>query len=158
MYGNVPGRLANFGDTLSADAVGVVTQASCRMPSQMLEFRWRPNDGDQMYIDANTDTPGVEFARRGALALVWKGIPVSTGLRIRMVAVYEYIPDVSQGIVNPTTSRSFSKNTLDHVVNVLDKAANWASSNIDMVGSFANLAMATGAVAYGGQRRAAIRI
>lgn len=158
MYGNINGRTVNAGETVSADALGVVCQYSTRMPGGMLEFKWRPADGDQMYIDVNSVTPSQEFARRNSLALVWKGMPVLTGIRIRQVCVYEYQPDVGQGVSAPITSRAMSNFSLDQVLNTLDKFPDWANSVSGFVGNVASLAGTVGAVAYGGRRRPAIMV
>lgn len=158
MYGNTNGVAVKLAQAISTDAVGVVLQHTSRIPQNMIEVKWRPGDGDQMFIDPTTDTAYSEFSRRNAIAFAVKGLPVATGLRIRLVAVYEYQPDLALGIVNPTNSRNTSNNSLDQVINFLDKAGSWTSNLSDVVSGMSNMAVAAGVVNYGGRRRPAIRV
>jgi len=157
MFGNIPARAVAAGASVSADEVGVLLQNSQRMPNNQIEIRWRPGDGDQMFIDSATDTPAAEFARRTAIAITFKGIPVSTGMRFRCVAVYEYQPEVGQGMVAPVEARNTSNNTFDQIINVLDKTGDWMASFDGMVRNAASFG-AVAAVHYAGQRRAAIMV
>jgi hypothetical protein len=127
------------------------------MPNNQIEIRWRPGDGDQMFIDSGADTPAAEFARRTAIAITFKGIPVSTGMRFRCVGVYEYQPEIGAGMVVPNEARSTSNNTLDQIINVLDRAGDWMATFDGMVNNAAGLA-SVAAVSYAANRRAAIRV
>lgn len=158
MYGNVPGRATFIGDTLSADSFGTLLQNSGRIPAGMIEIKWRPSEGDQLFIDSASDTPAAEFARRGSIGVCVKGIPVSTGVRVRAVAVYEYQPRIGQGLVQPSQSRNLSNFTFDNVMNKLDSVGNWMASYDGQRLTSAAVQMATGAVAYTGMRRAALRL
>lgn len=152
--GNAAARnITNAASSATADWVGNVCSFSSRMPNDHIEVRWRPTDADQMLIDPRTVTPDPEFARRNALVLAVKGIPNTTGVRVRLVAVYEYEPVIGIGIVNPQSSVARSGYTLDDVLNYLDRMGDWANAAINLA-SYAGVI----GVNYANTRRPAIRL
>lgn len=141
------------GQATSADGVSQLTQFVDRAPTNFIEIKWRPSDGDQLMIPPSTNTVLSELARKNAITMAVKGIPVSTGLRVRLVVVYEWTPLAGDGIVNPVMSRSLSNNTLSQVVSYLDRMyPGWWHR----LGSAAVNYVA--AVTYGSRRRAAIQL
>lgn len=141
------------GQAVSTDAVSQVTQFVDRVPTNFVEVKWRPADGDQLMIPPSTNTVLSELVRRNAIVVAVKGIPVSTGLRVRLVAVYEWTPLAGDGIVNPVMSRSLSSNTLSQIVSFLDRSyPGWWHG-------LGNAALSyVAAVAYGSRRRPAIQL
>jgi hypothetical protein len=124
--GVVNGGAVVGGTGVSADGVGSACQFVDRMPAGMIETKWRPADGDQISIPVNTNTAAAEIDKRNAIVLAIKGIPNSTGVRVRLVAVYEWTPGLSQGFVTPITTRSWTGNSLTDVLNYLDaRYPNW---------------------------------
>lgn len=159
------GIVAYGGLTGSTIASGVSTNASNalqlfekyeRMPVSSLEVKWRPGSFDQEWTNPNSGTSATELGRRSAVGLAWVGAPASTGIIVRMVAVYEYVPILSSGLVVPYNSRSTSSSSLDHVVNALDSTGEWMYN----AGRVVNSAYRVGqsampyvrAIAYAGSR------
>lgn len=80
------------GGNINATAQGyrVASQHVERMPQSIVECKWFPGEADQTaysYPYPTAYAPGLQ----GRNAIIWSasGFPVSTGVRIRMVAVYE---------------------------------------------------------------------
>lgn len=121
-YGKCPGSSVIIGTAgYTADGVGTIFQTSQRMPVDRIDVVWKPMDGDQQWTNPSANTPTIELTRKGAVGFVVKGIPSGTGVRVRMVAVYEYMPIAASGLSIPYDSRNMSNNTLDQVVNFLDR-------------------------------------
>lgn len=94
-----------------------------RMPTDHLEIRWAPNFADGLFTNP-ASTTSVEDGHAGIL-LTWAGIPVSTGVRIRMVAVFEWRPKV-QGLVLSSNTAHSSAEGVQEVRHMLDaRDANW---------------------------------
>ncbi|UQZ09600.1 putative capsid protein [Freshwater macrophyte associated tombus-like virus 1] len=96
-----------------------------RTPEGVAEIVWRPNEYDTYYSE-----PGAEgFAtaigkKKTALVITGAGLPAAVGLRVRLVAVYEYIPRVESGF--KLTSRGHAGGlTLGSVLNKLDSRGDW---------------------------------
>jgi len=68
-----------------------------RTPTDHVEFKWAPNFSDGIFRNpGGTNTPDDGHA---ALLITWAGLPVNTGLRFRLVAVYEWKAKTTQGLV-----------------------------------------------------------
>jgi hypothetical protein len=134
------------------------SQFTERTPNTMTEIIWRPAAADLEWNSvANSDT-GVNSARdkHAVLISTASGIPVSTGMRYRMVAVVEWKPVFSGTGVSPTTVGSRSKNTLADVLEVLDSHGVWWYKTANAVGRVAaTVVKAAGQVAYGAAKFAA---
>lgn len=126
-YGNANGSALIVGSSYSADGVSQIFPNSERMPMDYVEIKLRPQDGDQNWTPPFNNTPVSELYKKGAVGFVIKGIPTSTGVRVRLVAVYEWQPNSGQGIVIPDNARNHSSNTLDQVINFLDATGNWVA-------------------------------
>jgi hypothetical protein len=96
------------------------------------------------------------MAKRNGLAVTVRGMPAGIGVRIRLVAVYQYEPKVGLGLVNNST-RALSNNSFDQVMNFLDKLGDWSSMSAggyDRVARAASIAApVVAAVGYGAVRR-----
>lgn len=156
-YGPVPGA-AVLGDTPTVAQVAQIFPKTERMPNDHIEVKWRPADGDQMWGPMDQASPTIDQARKSAIGFAVQGLPVSTGVRVRLIAVYEYQPIWGQGMIAPINSRSTSSNSLDHVVNYLDTFTDWAYKGVAALNSAGRAAKAAApyvrAVAYGAARTA----
>lgn len=107
-------------------------QATERMPNDMLEIKWRPNDFEQNWNSAAgiLGTPSNdELDKWSALYITASGMPASVGIRVRIVAVYEYIPrpDVMSGATTNIAKPS-NTDTLGRVLSALDATGQWMIS------------------------------
>lgn len=112
---------------LSADMVRTMVPNRSRVPEGCFEVRWVPSAGDFQWVDpSESTTVGGNINSKSALCLSASGLPAATGLRVRQVAVYEYTPKYNLGVVTPFNSRAKSRNSLDDVINYLDRSVpNW---------------------------------
>lgn len=105
---------------MSPDTLRTLLPNRLRMPDGAFEVKWCPSAGDTRWVDPNDSDVGADINTKTAIAFSVNGIPVSTGVRIRCVAVYEYLPKYGNGVVQPFNSRARSSSTLDDVINYLD--------------------------------------
>jgi hypothetical protein len=155
--------LGAFGGASGTTAANMRSLANYveRTPEQSAEIVWRPSEFDLQWTQANNIdviTSSNEFRRSGLFSCS-SGIPVSTGMRYRMVAVIEWVPGVAFG--QPSIIRTpTSNNTLTHVLNTLDKYGDWAYHGALAVGNTASklygAAQMVGRVSYGVTKMAAI--
>lgn len=67
-----------------------------RMPSDFMEIKWAPSHADGLFLNpASTVSQGGSLDAHSSILLTFAGIPVSTGVRIRLVAVVEWQPSRS---------------------------------------------------------------
>lgn len=137
--GQVSGALLKEGTTgavLSVDNVRPLLTFGQRIPTDAAEIRFRPFSGDAAWTDPSVDDSVA--ATNGAIALAFYGLPVSTGVRMRIVAVYEYTPKFSTSQAIPVASRTTSGNTQNEVITSLDKNdPNWYYKVGNNVGNLA---------------------
>lgn len=95
-----------------------------RMPAGISEIKWRPNDADSEGSQGATGTISGTYGK-GSVMVTWAGIPVSTGVRIRIVTILEVTPKVNSGMVLTPGNNSTSGNTAAHVLDVLDRTGHW---------------------------------
>lgn len=111
---------------LSVNAARVLCQLRTRMPDTMVEAKWRPSAGDMDWTDPSIVTPPNDCNKRGALLLTALNMPVAKGVRVRMVAVYEYQAKYNIGVTADSGSKSQSKCSFTEVIDGLDKMGGWA--------------------------------
>lgn len=100
-----------------------------RMPDGMVEMRLVPNISSQEYIDPSSTNVGQINPDMPLIFWSAFGIPVNTGIRVRLVAVYEWIPNAGVGLTNPSALETTnSANTLNHVLSTLKSYGDWAAS------------------------------
>lgn len=100
-----------------------------RTPDGVVEQRLVPTAASERWADpknvfntANTEQP----------AIFWSvsGLPVSTGIRVRMVAVYEWIPAPMVGISAGSAAKNAGPSTsLQAVTSAMSKLGDWAFSS-----------------------------
>lgn len=94
-----------------------------RMPTEYFEAKWAPNYTDGLFRNASATT--VPEDGHSSILLTWAGIPVSTGVRIRVVCVYEWNPKILGLTINSNTSNS-EAGAIQDVRRSLDREnANW---------------------------------
>lgn len=123
--GQVPRAVAANGPTTTA-ALRVALQNVVRMPSGMVEVKWRPNDYDVLWTETGVADPSA--AKHTALTFCAAGIPANTGVRIRLVGVYQWLPKAGEGIVTPLLSGNSTRNSYADIVRAADATGNWMFS------------------------------
>lgn len=102
----------------------------CRFPQDKLEVKWQPDQADTHFV-STTPTQGANVAHiqngPSTVGVTWAGLPAGTGVRIRLVAVYEWQPRVnaSSGIILDGGSASPTNGTLSHVISYLQRNSGW---------------------------------
>lgn len=115
-----------------------------RMPNDVFEIVWRPTEADLVGREwvASPTVP------HGATALVATAtsIPVGTGIRIRLVGVYEWLPDPASGFKN-TIVRTPQPHRLADILAYLDRAGDWMSGTAHAAGrAISSLAGGVGSI------------
>nr|WRQ65487.1 hypothetical protein [Tolivirales sp.] len=105
-----------------------------RTPEGFAEIVWRPNDADLLFSEPGAeDSASATGQKRSALVVTAAGLPAATGIRVRIVACYEYIPKVSSGL--KLSSRGhYGGITLGSVLNTLDRTGDWMYNTAHQTG------------------------
>jgi hypothetical protein len=125
-----------------------------------VEIKWLPNTYDMEWNTPSGDTNLGLTQRRSSLVSSTYGIPISTGMRYRMVAVVEWLPQSGQGTqANPLT-HNISGNTFPQVLKFLEETGHSVYSGALQVGRTASSLYAAARtvqhVAYGTAKLAAL--
>lgn len=128
------GSILNSDSTSSPASLRSLCQYVDRVPQSHYEIVWTPSDGDQLFTDPSLITTQRQTERKNGLLMTFSGIDPSK-LRVRLVVVYEWIPEPGQGLIIDTTSRNRSNNTLDQVLNAVDRAGRWWIRNGATIGA-----------------------
>jgi len=101
-----------------------------RMPDSVVEVKWRPGEKDNQFNATQIADLTVDSDGRNSLLATWTGIPGSTGVRVRMVAIYEVSFVASSGYITSVTTNSApaSKHSVNDIFHALDRAGEWAYS------------------------------
>lgn len=140
--------------TVTVAQLRAASQYVERMPEKCAELVWRPTEAELAW---NKPIDNSDSDRYSALYVTAGGLPATSGVRIRIVAVYEWLPsaDLSGGMVLPTTKPG-SRDTLGGVLETLDRFGNWmyhgAGSVAKTVSSLVAGGTAVGRVAGGTYR------
>lgn len=122
--GRTQGSLIDVGTSVTTSQIEPALEHFSRTPDYTSELRWVPANMDQSFTDPNVVTAAQEKDRKSAITMVAGGLTVGSGIRVRLVAIYEYQPKVGLGITTPSSSRATSGFSLDDVLNVVQKATN----------------------------------
>lgn len=109
-----------------------------RTPSDVAEVIWRPSEADLLgreplsaaALPVLSNSAGTQNT---ALVVTGAGLPVSTGLRIRVVAVYEWQPDPLSGFKG-TIVRNPNPVRLADVLARLDATGDWMAGMANKAG------------------------
>lgn len=121
-----------------------------RMPAGMVELKWRPTAYETTWqrpgVIAETATEWDKFT---SLVVSAAGIPVSTGIRVRMVGVYEWVPRPGTGSGLTTIHRTTVKTgSLSSILGALDRTGDWMYNGAMKAGhALSSLAHGVGAIA-----------
>lgn len=115
--------LLNTGQAVSPSTLRSISPVVERMPSDYMEAKWAPNYSDGLFRNPSSASPPEDG--HASLLITWAGLPVTTGVRIRVVCVYEWRPKVFGLVLSSNTSMS-SAGEVQAVRKMLDKRdANW---------------------------------
>ena len=122
--------LATINGSVSTGQARSYANKVCRTPNGVIEAKLVPNSASENWVD-----PGAANTAQvvgGMPALFWScaGFPAATGIRVRFVAVYEWVPAENLFGVsasNPATARS-STTSLGSVLNSMRSYGDWAYS------------------------------
>lgn len=115
-----------------------------RTPADCFEIIWRPTEADLAGRETSTN-PAVG---NGTTALVGTatGIPPSTGIRVRVVVVYEWMPDPASGFKN-TVVVTPQPHRLADILAFLDRTGDWMSGTAHAAGrAISSLAGGVGSI------------
>lgn len=124
-------------DTVAVANLRTTANYVCRTPADVAEIVWRPNQADLLGREplpaGSLNTSNMNGLNTTSIIVTGAGLPVSTGLRIRVVAVYEWIPDPSSGLKN-TVVRNTGTVTLGNVLGALDRTGDWMAGTARAAG------------------------
>lgn len=121
-----------------------------RVPEGMVELVWRPSAYETTWQRvANVVDTSTDWDKYTAMVISAAGIPVSTGVRIRIVAVYEWIPKPGTGLGLVSLTRNpVRKGSLATVIDYLDRTGDWMYNGAYKAGhALSSLARGVGAIA-----------
>lgn len=96
-----------------------------RMPNGCSEIVWRPGEFDLQMTEPEGTSASTPAGRRlTGLCITASGYPVTTGIRIRVVVVYEWIPKQSTGFKLGSNNAETGV-TLGSVLHALDRTGQW---------------------------------
>lgn len=139
--------VANGGRGLSNTAANV--RASNfhveRTPNGMVELKFKPTQADMNWLPTEKESAQnqPELDARTTMTLSATGLPAATGIRIRLVAVYEWIPKISTGagLVTTVGHSPPTYNTMNDILQALDRTGRWflktVWDNREYIGEFA---------------------
>lgn len=122
--GRTQGSLIDLGATINFSDLEPTLEHFTRTVDGTIEMRWMPANMDQSFTDPNVATAAQEKDRKSAITFSASALTAGSGIRFRLVAVYEYQPRTGTGIATPSASRARSSFSLDDVLNVVESATN----------------------------------
>lgn len=134
--GRYPAEVCN--DT-TVSVSGLRSQANyvMRTPADVAEIIWRPTEGDLLGREppsaANMNASFMSGTQNTAIVVTGAGLPVNTGLRIRVVAVFEWQPDPLAGF-KATVPKNPNPVRLADILARLDSAGDWMAGNARLAG------------------------
>ncbi|APG76518.1 hypothetical protein 2 [Hubei unio douglasiae virus 3] len=139
---------AAFGNTpVTPASLRPLCHLRTRMPETVAEVKWRPTLADAQWHDPLVAPSYGRVNEAGALLATFGNLPLDVngngiGVRVRFIVTYEWIPRGAQGLTSGFDDRARSSNTLDDVINTLDRnGPEWAytigraTSVLGMMGS-----------------------
>jgi len=128
--GSAPAGL--FSDVTTTAQLRQASQHVMRVPDKTVEIKWVPAQADMEFVNPswNTFPQASEYAKNGMFVALNGMAAGYGGLRIRLVAVYEWQPQLNVGLtVQPQFYHSTSRNTIDDVLRTLQKSGDWVFNN-----------------------------
>jgi hypothetical protein len=108
--------------TTTVGQVRTTCQHTERTPQNMMEILWMPGPGDQDWYELGSAQGAAatidDISDKNAIVATVSGIPASTGIRMRLVSVLEWLPRSNQGLVS-TVEVPRSANSINDVLRAL---------------------------------------
>lgn len=124
--GNTTGGLVVNGSSVAPGSVFPTLSNTQRIPEGKIEIRWRPSSADQLFSNVTSPPTAADLNQHAGLTIFYNGLPAGgAGFVVHWTAVYEYVPSTTLGLAVSVNSRNTSTNTLDHVINALDRTGDW---------------------------------
>lgn len=104
-----------------------------RMPPNCAEILWRPTEADLRGQEWQPTTSVTQVPGATSLVATATGIPSSVGIRVRIVVVYEWMPDPASGFKNVIV-RTPSPHRLADILAFLDRTGDWMAGTAQAAG------------------------
>lgn len=130
-YANlVPALNGGGGGTVSVSQLRQNQFHTERTPNTYIELKYKPVDGDASFASSfstgvTAGALGFQLEQNSCLTLGVSGLAPSTGIRVRFVGVYEYVPAPGTGFVSTVGNAPPSHNTHNEVMRALEAGGNW---------------------------------
>lgn len=112
--------------SFSLSSIRAMCPTVVKVPDGEVEIKLRPTAESETFYPVNA-VANTNLSAHPTLVATMSGIPANTGMRVRMVAVYEWIPQSASGVVAASGNSTTSQNTLTNVVHALDNISpQWA--------------------------------
>lgn len=114
-----------------------------RMPGEVMELILKPTEASQRWCDPTIAYPLLTaqsvWGDSPSLLLSVAGIPVSTGVRVRLISIVEWLPQNGGGIVSNDAVAPKSGSTLNDVLRAVDaiSSKDWVRSAGFTIGQIA---------------------
>jgi hypothetical protein len=108
--GIVSGAQANYGfistatPTTTVANIRAISPVVERMPTDYFEIKWAPNFADSMFRSPGNSTTARPEDGHSSLLATFAGIPVGTGVRVRLVIVVEWLPRLNGQVLASNTA------------------------------------------------------
>jgi hypothetical protein len=125
--GRMPAEV--FDDTsLTTARIRTSSQYSERTPDTCSEIIWRPQEQDLYFKHVGLAVAPLSFgngSQNTALVMTGAYLPVDVPLRVRIVVVYEWVPDPLSGFKTTTGRITQKTSRLADVLGMLDRTGDW---------------------------------
>lgn len=122
-YGLTNGSLVDAGQTVAPGDVFASMENMMRTPTNIIEVAWKPNDWDSNFVDPTASMSALHKDKASSITIGWVGLKASVPMTFRITAVYEWQPRIATGISMVTNSHSGSRNTLNDVIEMVERAS-----------------------------------
>jgi len=109
------------GNLATTSALRTLCQHTERMPTEKATINWRPGDFDQTGLGTASSSL---LSGRQSILITANGLPVATGVRLRLVVVVEWWPKAGTGLVS-TVPQVTTRVSTNDVLYALDRTGNW---------------------------------
>jgi len=120
-------------DTASVSALRAQANYIMRMPNDRAEMVWRPTEFDLRGQEWSASPSVNPLVGTTSIVVTATSIPPSTGVRIRVVAVYEWMPDPSSGFKNVVV-RTPTPHRVADIIAFLDRTGDWMAGTAHSAG------------------------
>lgn len=151
-------KLSSVTASVNTSTLRTLAQVVQRMPDAPLEYRLPPTESSEIFRDpSSTVNPIGEPTAQDLPALFWSatGVKAATGIRVRFVVIYEWVPKIGTGMTVPNMAKvSHSHNSTEDVLRALEKTGDWLHRGVNSAYSLAGSAyrgarLASGAISMG---------